>query len=116
VLVSDAAAAAGAPPGTYRLGALTIVSDGARATCEGRLAGSVRGIDRGPATLAGAGLGRGAALSAAIDAPRRLLGLPPALAIGAPADLVVLDPDLVPRLTLVGGRVAFADPDLPFAV
>jgi hypothetical protein len=26
----------------------------------------------------------------------------------------VLDGGLVPRLTLVGGRVAFADPDLPF--
>lgn len=114
VLVSDAAAAAGAPPGTYRLGALTITSDGVRATAGGRLAGSAQGLDRGPATLAGAGIARGAALSAAIDAPRRLLGLPPALAVGSPADLVVLDPGLVPRLTLVGGRVAFADPGLPF--
>ena len=112
----DAAAPAGAPPGPYRLGALTIVSDGARATYDGRLAGSARGIDRGPATLASAGIVRGAALSAAIDAPRRLLGLPPALTIGAPADLVVLGPDLVPRLPLLGGEVALADPDLRFAV
>ncbi len=88
----------------------------ARDAPAGRLAGSALGIDRGPATLAGAGIARGAALSAAIDAPRRLLGLPPALAPGSPADVVVLDPDLVPRLTLVGGRVAFADPDLPFEV
>ena len=116
VLVSDAAAAAGAPPGTYSLGGLTIVSDGVRATAGGRLAGSALGIDRGPATLVGAGIAREAALSAAIDAPRRLLGLPPTLAIGAPADVVVLDPDLVPRLTLVGGRVAFASPGLPFEV
>jgi hypothetical protein len=28
---------------------------------------------------------------------------------------VVLDDGLVPRLTLVGGRVAWADPGLPFA-
>jgi N-acetylglucosamine-6-phosphate deacetylase len=116
VLVSDAAAAAGAPPGTYRLGGLAITSDGVRASAGGRLAGSALGLDRGPATLAEAGLARGAALSAAIDAPRRLLGLAPALATGSPADVVVLDPDLVPRLTLVGGRVAFADPDLPFEV
>lgn len=116
ILMSDAAAAAGAPPGAYRLAGLTITSDGVRATAGGRLAGSALGIDRGPATLAGAGIARGAALSAAIDAPRRLLGLPAALTPGSPADLVVLDPDLVPRLTLVGGRVAFADPGLPFEV
>ena len=116
VLVSDAAAAAGAPPGTYRLGSLTITSDGVRATAAGGLAGSALGLDRGPATLAAAGVPRGAALAAAIEAPRRLLGLPAALAEGGPADLVVLDPGLVPRLTLVGGRVAHADPGLPFAL
>ena len=116
VLVSDAAAAAGAPPGVYRLGALTITSDGERATAGGRLAGSALGLDRGPATLAGAGIRRAAALAAAVEAPRRLLGLRPALTIGGPADLVVLDADLVPRLTLIDGRVAFADPELPFEV
>ena len=114
VLVSDATAAAGAPPGVYRLGSLTITSDGERATGGGRLAGSALGLDRGPATLAGAGIRRAAALAAAVEAPRRLLGLPPALAIGGPADLVVLDADLMPRLTLIDGRVAFADPELPF--
>jgi N-acetylglucosamine-6-phosphate deacetylase len=114
-LVSDAVAAAGAPPGRYRLGRRTIASDGRRVAWRGRLAGSAFGLDEGPRTLAGAGLGTAAALAAAAWAPRRLLGLP-GLEPGAPADLVVLDPALVPRLTLVGGVVGHADPGLPFDV
>ncbi len=113
VLVSDASAAAGAPPGRYRLGGREIVSDGVRASIGGRLAGSAAGLDAGPRTLAGAGISRGAALAAAVEAPRRLLGLPAGLAPGGAADLVVLDEGLVPRLTLIGGRVAHADPGLP---
>ncbi|MDX6646769.1 MAG: hypothetical protein QOK40_2496, partial [Miltoncostaeaceae bacterium] len=54
--------------------------------------------------------------AAACIAPRRLLGLAPGLGAGDPADLVVLDAALVPRLTLVAGVVAHADPDLPFDV
>ena len=73
-----------------------------------------RASTRGPATLVGAGIRRAAALAAAVESPRRLLGLPPGLSVGGPADIVVLDPDLVPRLTLIGGHVAFADPELPF--
>lgn len=114
VLVSDAVAAAGMPPGRYRLGARTVTSDGGRATSRGRPAGAVAGLDAGPRTLVRAGIPRAAALAAAAVAPRGLLGLPPGLAPGGPADLVVLDEGLVPRLTLVGGRVAWADPDLPF--
>ncbi|HMN98583.1 MAG TPA: amidohydrolase family protein [Miltoncostaeaceae bacterium] len=114
VLVSDAVAAAGMPPGRYRLGTRTVTSDGTRATSRGRLAGAVAGLDAGPRTLVRAGTPVAAALAAATSAPRRLLGLPPGLAPGGPADLVVLDGDLVPRLTLVGGRVAWADPGLPF--
>ena len=116
VLVSDAVAAAGAPPGDYPLAGRIVTSDGARALWQGRLAGGAAGLDRGPATLVGAGLGRAGALAAATEAPRRLLGLPPGLAVGGPADLVVLDEGLAPRLSLVGGRVAFADPALPFDV
>ena len=114
VLISDAVAAAGMPPGRYRLGSRTVTSDGARATSRGRLAGAVAGLDEGPRTLVRAGISPARALAAATTAPRRLLGLPPGLAPGGPADLVVLDEGLVPRLTLVGGRVAWADPGLPF--
>lgn len=113
-LVSDAVAAAGAPPGRYRLGGRAVTSDGDRVTRGGRLAGSARGLDAGPRTLVAAGLPPAQALAAAALAPRRLLGLPPPLAPGAPADLVVLDPSLVPRLTLVGGVVGHRDPALPF--
>ncbi len=116
VLVSDASAPAGAPPGRYRLGGREVASDGRRVTTDGVLAGSALGLDRGPATLVAGGLRRAAALAAATEAPRRLLGLPAGLAPGGPADLVVLDDALVPRLTLVGGRVAHADPALPFDV
>jgi N-acetylglucosamine-6-phosphate deacetylase len=115
VLVSDAVAAAGALPGRYRLGRCAIVSDGRRVRWRGRLAGSALGLDEGPRTLLSAGIGAAAALAAATWGPRRLLGLP-ALRPGDPADLVVLDPALAPRLTLVGGVVAHADPGLPFDV
>ena len=116
VLVSDAISAAGMPPGRYRLGGLEVESDGLMAVRGGRLAGAVAGLDRGPRTLVVAGVARAAALAAATAAPRRLLGLPTGLAPGEPADLVVLDADLVPRLTLVDGIVAHADPALPFDV
>jgi N-acetylglucosamine-6-phosphate deacetylase len=39
--------------------------------------------------------------------PARLLGLDRGIRAGAPADLVVLTPDLRVRLTLVGGRVVY---------
>ncbi len=116
VLVSDATAAAGGPAGRYRLGRLPVISDGERVLAGNRLAGSAQGLDRGPRVLIAGGLDRASALAAATEAPRRLLGLPPGLATGAPADVVVLDEELVPRLTLVGGHVAYADLDLPFDV
>lgn len=115
ILVSDAVAAARMPPGRYRLGTRTVTSDGQRATSRGRLAGAVAGLDAGPRTLARAGVAASAAVAAASAAPRRLLGLPPGPARGALADLVVLDDELVPRLTLVGGRVAYAG-ELPWDV
>ena len=116
VLVSDAAAPAGSPAGRYRLGPRVVVSDGRRVTWRGGLAGSARGLDQGPRTLAAGGLGGAAALAAAAWAPRRLLGLPSGLEPGAPADLVVLDAGLVPRLTLVDGVVAHADAGLPLDI
>jgi N-acetylglucosamine-6-phosphate deacetylase len=112
VLVSDAVAAAGRPPGAYALGGREIVSDGLRVVGrDGRLAGSAAALDRGPATLVAGGVERADAIAAAALAPRALLGL-----ADAPGDLVALDPDLRPRLTLIGGRVAYAAEDLPFDV
>jgi N-acetylglucosamine-6-phosphate deacetylase len=111
ILVSDASAPAGAPAGRYRLGPRVVHHDGrAVRTGDGRLAGSALGIDAGVRTLVAAGIERVAALDAACEAPRRLLGLLPGLAHGEPADLVVLDEGLHPRFTIVGGIVAHADP------
>jgi N-acetylglucosamine-6-phosphate deacetylase len=115
LLISDAVSAAGAPPGRYRLGDRAIRSDGARSTAGGRLAGSTTPLWAGPGVLVEAGLRRNAALAAASVAPRRLLGLPLG-APGDPADLVVLDEEGRPRLTLIDGRVAWADRGLPFDV
>lgn len=117
VLVSDASPPAGGPPGAALLGGVPVRFDGVRITTpDGRLAGSAAGIDAGPRTLVAAGLPVGEALAAAGEAPRRLLGLPPGLAVGGPADVVLLDRHLVPRLTLVDGCVAYSSPDLPFPV
>lgn len=115
VLVSDATSPAGAPPGDHLLAGRPVRSDGRRVTTAGgRLAGAAVGVDAGPRTLTGAGVDVAGALAAAAVAPRELLGLPVPPAPGAPADLVVLDGDLVPRLTLVGGCTVHAHPDLPF--
>jgi N-acetylglucosamine-6-phosphate deacetylase len=117
VLISDAVAPTAAPPGRYRLGERTVRSDGVSVRGpDGQLAGSAAPLWRGPVVLAEAGIPRAAALHAACEAPRAALGLGPGLTPGDAADLVLLDADLVPRLTVVAGRVAWADPALPFDV
>ncbi len=111
IAVSDAAAAAGAPEGTYLLAGRRVVSDGRVVRDRaGRLAGSARSLADGPARLHAAGRSRAAALGSAVMAPRRLLGASDPLALRSPADLVILDQDLRPRATLVGGAVVWQDP------
>jgi N-acetylglucosamine-6-phosphate deacetylase len=111
VLVSDATAATGAPAGRYPLGERTITSDGKEVTIGGRLAGAMAPLWRGVANLVGWGVPRQATLAAASRNPLRLVN-----ARANAGDRVVLDEDLVPRLTLVGGCVAFVDPTVPFDV
>jgi len=106
-------------PRPLRAGERTVRWDGARAVTgpgEGVLAGGAAPLWRGVRALAGAGIAPARALAAACLAPRRLLGLAPGLGAGDPADLVVLDERWTPRLTLVAGVVAHADPALPFDV
>ncbi len=111
VAVSDAVAAAGAPAGTYTLAGRRATSDGhAVRDRAGNLAGSAASLAGAPALLHAAGRSRAAALAAAVSAPRRLLGAPDPLAPGAVADLVILDEALRPRLTLIGGAIAWQDP------
>lgn len=101
-LVTDAMAAAGMPDGSYGLGALAVqVADGvARLAGSDTIAGSTATMDRLFRFAVGqAGPDRDAALLTAVEqtsvTPARALGLPDArLAVGAPADLVLLDREL----------------------
>lgn len=111
-LTSDAVAAAGSPPGRYRLGTQVVVSDGRRIVLEDgvTLAGSMATLDvlvRTMAQLPGAGLP--AAIAMATSTPARLLGESGwgTLRVGAAADLVVLDGDLQVQATLVAGEIAY---------
>ncbi len=108
VLVSDSVPPAGCPPGDYPWAGrrLRVDSDSIRLPT-GRLAGSAltldaavrraaRWLDASPA----------AALHMASEAPRASIGLDPGgLRAGVAADLVLLDPHLHPRMTLVAGVV-----------
>jgi N-acetylglucosamine-6-phosphate deacetylase len=106
-LTTDQTAAAGSPPGRYLIAGRETFSDGTSARlADGTLAGSVATMDHLVRVMAGLpGVGLPAAVEMASATPARFLGLDRAIRAGAPADLVVLTPDLRVRLTLVGGRV-----------
>ena len=101
-LVTDAMAAAGMPDGAYRLGSLAVdVVDGiAKVAGTDTIAGSTATMDHVfRYAVANSGLTRDEALLAAVRQssvnPARALGLPDSgLAVGAAADLVVLDAEL----------------------
>lgn len=97
-IVSDAMAAAGAPAGTYMLGALPIdVRDGAaRVAGTDSLAGSTLTLDVAVRRCVRFGIPLGDALHAATAAPARAIGRPDlgVLALGAPADVALWDGEL----------------------
>lgn len=109
-LVSDGIAALGLGDGEHRLGGrLVEVRDGAARLPDGTLAGSVTGLDacvRAFASITGSAR---EAIAAVTETPARLLGdrARGCLAVGARADLVLLDEALGVRTTIVGGAVAF---------
>ncbi len=111
VLVTDAVAAAGAPPGRYDLGGAPIVSDGTSARrLDGTLAGSTLTMDRGGSCDGGAR--RGPARGGAGDGhrrPGRRLGFANRgrLAVGRRADLALWSGDLHVQSAIVGGAVAY---------
>jgi N-acetylglucosamine-6-phosphate deacetylase len=111
VLVTDAIAAAGAPPGRYALAGLEVISDGQSARlADGTLAGSTLTLDRAVrmmASLAGARLED--ALAMASTVPAAALGLRDVgrLAVGQLADLALWSASMEVTATLVGGAVAF---------
>ena len=114
VLITDAMAAASAPPGTYRLGEVEaeVGPDGyVRLPGTPYLAGSALTMDRAVENMARfAGLPLGEALRLATRQPRRLFpGLGAGVTPGEPADLVVLrsGPSLSVMATIAGGKLVY---------
>lgn len=113
-LTTDQTAAAGAAPGTFTLSGRTVISDGRVVKLQdGTLAGSAATMPdlvRLMARLPGMNPSRAIGLASA--APARVLGERRLgrIAVGACADLVVLDADLRPRLTMIRGAVKFQRP------
>jgi len=111
VLVTDAIAALGMPPGGATLGSVGVTVDetGVR-TAAGVLAGSNLALDQAIRNLVDfTGCSVGEAIVAASTTPGRLLGLGDrgTITSGSRADLVVLDDELRPRYTVIGGRLAW---------
>jgi len=110
-LTTDQTAAAGAAPGDYRLAGRTVTSDGRVVRLpDGTLAGSAASMPdllRLVSRLPGMTLSR--AVSLASTVPARVLRETRLgrLHEGACADIVVVDSDARPRLTMVGGAVRF---------
>ena len=106
-LVTDAMAGAGLGDGTYRLGGLAIeIVDGVARGPGGALAGSTLTMIEAIRNLHALGASLEDAVRAATTVPARVLRLPAAgrLAVGVPADLVVLTDELEIERVLVDGR------------
>ena len=111
-LVTDAAAAAGMPPGRYVLGGQpTELPPGGAAPVrpDGTLAGSALRMDRAVANAVAVGLGLAEAVAAASRIPADLIGRPDLgrLAPGAAADLAWFGDDLRTRAAWVGGEQVY---------
>jgi N-acetylglucosamine-6-phosphate deacetylase len=106
-LVTDATAGSGLDDGSYRIGATEIeVVDGVARGPTGTLAGSTLTMIEAVRNLHALGASLESAVLAATEVPARVLRLPTAgrLAVGAPADVVVLTDELDIERVLVDGR------------
>lgn len=110
-LVTDAMAALGMPPGTYRLGDMIVTVDETSARLsDGRLAGSLLSLDQAVRNLiAFTGCSLGEALATVTTVPAQLLGLTDRgqFVPGAAADLTLLASDLQVAATIIGGQVVW---------
>ncbi len=115
-LISDAAACAGMPPGTYMLGSEPIeLADGdgtPPVRADGTLAGSALRMDSAIANLVATGVGLVDAARAATRIPADLIGRPDLgrIAPGVLADFTWLSDDLRATATWVGGRQVYGPP------
>lgn len=111
VLATDAASAAGMPPGTYELGGepITMPEQGPPLRADGTIAGSGLRLDEAVGNAIGLGLDPAAAVDAATRVPADLIGRPDLgrIAPGAAADLVWLGPDHRARTTWINGQELF---------
>ena len=118
-LVTDASAAAGMPPGRYRIGGEPVEvrpgDDPAPRRADGTLAGSVLRMDQAVANMVAAGAGLPEAVAAATRIPADLIGRPDLgrLVPGAAADLVWLGDDLRTRATWVAGQRVYPAGPVP---
>jgi N-acetylglucosamine-6-phosphate deacetylase len=105
-LVSDAVAAAGMDDGLYALGGTEVIAEGGVVRrADGTLAGSALTMIEAVRNLHALGAELEEALTAASTVPARIVGREDLgrLAVGAPADIVVLDDRLEVQRTLVAG-------------
>lgn len=110
-LVSDASPALGAPHGRFKIGGFEIVHDetGVR-TLDGVLAGSALELDRAVRNLVSfTGCSLADALATVTSTPADLLGLQDRgrIAVGAQADLTIVDPAGNLQRTVVAGETAW---------
>jgi N-acetylglucosamine-6-phosphate deacetylase len=111
-VTTDQTSAAGSPPGRYRISGREVISDGRTVRLgDGTLAGSaatmpdlLRVMSRLPGMNASGAIRMATAVPAGVIGEKRL----GRIAEGACADLVVLDLELRPRLTMIRGVVKFS--------
>jgi N-acetylglucosamine-6-phosphate deacetylase len=111
VLITDAVAAAGMPPGTYDLGGQQVSVDplGLPRRPDGTIAGSGLRLDAAIANVVAAGVDLRSAVDAASRLPADIIGRPDLgrIEVGATADLVWLGDDLSARATWLAGRLVY---------
>ncbi len=107
ILMTDAMAGMGMPPGEYKIGGVVVnVGDTGARNLDGALAGSTLHIDEAVRNLAGfARCSADDAIATASISPRRMLGMEPTLT--ATPDLVLLSQELEVAATIVAGKVVF---------
>ena len=113
VLVTDAVASAGMPPGRYVLGGEPVLVETGRPPVreDGTLAGSGLRLDEAVGNAVDLGVALVAAVDAATRRPADLLGRADLgrVEAGALADLAWLGPDLLTRATWVAGTSVFGE-------